>query len=177
MEFHISFSISHLLGTILACWVQKGHLQSLAYQQKLNAFLSLETCQNSSRFYNKRDDKLQYITWLYMVLCTGVTKTIFGLNRNLFEGDYWKKLFMLRISCFSQWTEISEHSRCKKKHINSNQFSCKTSLDYLIWFFREKQQQQQQPSSLSILDSLLKHYDRRATPTNHLGTKNILILI
>jgi len=34
------------------------------------------------------DDKLQYITWLYMVLCTGVTKTIFGLNRNLFEGDY-----------------------------------------------------------------------------------------
>lgn len=25
------------------------------------------------------------------------------------------------------------------------------------------------PSSLSILDSLLKNYDRRATPTNHLG--------
>ncbi len=39
--------------------------------------------------------------------------------------------------------------------------------------FSEQQQQpphqQQQPSSLSILDSLLKHYDRRATPTNHLG--------
>jgi hypothetical protein len=88
LEFYISFSISHLLGTILAFWVQKGHLQSLAYQQKLNAFLSLETCQSSSRFYNKRDDKLQYIVWLYMVCCTGVTKTIFGLNRNLFERYY-----------------------------------------------------------------------------------------
>jgi hypothetical protein len=32
-----------------------------------------------------------------------------------------------------------------------------------------KPQQQQQPTSLSILDSLLKNYDRRATPTNHLG--------
>ncbi len=84
MEFYICFSLSHRLGTILACWVQKGHL----HLQKLNAFLSLETCQSSSRFYNKRDDKLQYIVWLYMVCCTGVTKTIFGLNRNLFEGDY-----------------------------------------------------------------------------------------